>query len=346
MTEDAGVRAALDDIQARTFAQVTAVEQDPHTRAFVHNQLSESCEAPVAPIEAAGAHLIGAVVHRQHHPEPQPRERLDPVEVGANPVTILGGEEQAAPAFAFQPRDVRCRANHHEAGMPAGDQVPRHQARECGVEARERVPRGDGVGRDAVPMGDGHVGVGPHLHAGIDEYVGMVAVEHRVGAARAGPWRLSRLHRARFPICGPCVQACPRGGRRCAGAHQVDHELSTVALHRAPPGDRCIMHRLGAGASACGTSAASADFSLVPSAKTAIINAVPEPVAIVSVNIGDCARGVPYTAPLNRGDHHAFLARDRRRCSACRARTRHRSAGRRGVQGPPDAVAVSRLLHQ
>ncbi len=130
MSEDAGVRAGVDDLEGRPSARVAQIEGDPDPVALFHDPLAQQGQAPVRTVQTASAELVVGVVRQEHHPEPGLVERLDPAELEPHPVAVLCVQKQTRPAFALRTPDVRHAFHDEESVVLLGDAVPVHQALE------------------------------------------------------------------------------------------------------------------------------------------------------------------------------------------------------------------------
>lgn len=183
MAEDDRILAVGHDLERGACAEVRAVEHEADAVALLDDAPAEAGEARVGAIQDAVADVVAAVVGRDHHAQAQPVERLDAVQLPADEVAALREEQQRRASVPFRGPDVVDRRRDEQVGIPPGHEVPEHQLLGGLREVVVRLERGDAVGRHAVPVRDGEIGVGPHLHARVDDDVGVIPRERRVEAA-------------------------------------------------------------------------------------------------------------------------------------------------------------------
>ena len=87
---------------------------------------------------------------------------------------------------AFACRIAATRIGNDEVVVVAGDEMPEHHLFQCPLDRRMWVHRRDAVDGHAMAVSVGVVGVGPGLHAGVDEDVGMILFEYGVKTTLCG----------------------------------------------------------------------------------------------------------------------------------------------------------------
>ncbi len=187
MAEDDRPAAAVDELEGRALAGVRGVEQDPDAVRFFDDALAELRKSSVGSVEAAVGELVRRVVREKELSQAEPGGGLDAVELPADEIAALRRENEGRFALPLRAADVRDALGDQKVLVLPREAVPFHEVHDDLVESVMRTAGGDGVGGDAVAVRLFEVGVGPDLHRGVDEDVGMVPLENGMKAAVLHP---------------------------------------------------------------------------------------------------------------------------------------------------------------
>jgi hypothetical protein len=197
--------AAFDDFQAGTPADMGAVQQQSHPVALVDSRLAERGQAAIGPVQAPIAEPVGLAVGEDQHPQTKTVEGLNPVELVADEISALRGQKERGLFIPLGVGDVLRLGGDHDIGITTRHVMPEHQSFKGLVKGKMGVPGRDRVSRDPVPVSVLEFRVGPDLHAGVDEDIGMILLQNGMNASftvgdPAGDLFLRLIAR---PGCGP-----------------------------------------------------------------------------------------------------------------------------------------------
>jgi hypothetical protein len=183
MTENHGLAAALDDLEAGTLADVRAVEDDACSIALLHDETAESRESHVSAIEDTVADLIRPVVRRNHHAQAESMHRLDAMQLAFDPIATLGEENERRASVALGGTnvvDLRC---HEQVLVLPRYEMPEHHLLDGRFKPVVWLEGCHAVRGHTMPVRGRKVGVRPDLHARIDEDVRVIVLENRMEPA-------------------------------------------------------------------------------------------------------------------------------------------------------------------